>query len=442
MATKRRKALAPITWPAWFQRLRAAHMALGVGLVVVAVLLYANLASSERKVEHPLPHQYAASDSQFVRTMGSLLGPSFVAGNRVTALLNGDEVFPAMLGAIRAARRTITFESYIYWSSETAREFTAALCDRARAGVRVHLLIDWAGSQKVSHDDLTRMKDAGVEVVMYRPLRWYALDRVNHRTHRKLLIVDGRIGFTGGVGIADQWRGHGQDPDHWRDSHFRAEGPVVAQLQAAFMDDWFEVNGAVLDGPGYFPDLDPTGPALAQVFRSSPSGGNGNLRLMYLMAIAAASHRILIANSYFVPDRMTVTMLVEARRRGVDVELIVPGEILDAQLVRRASRAMWGPLLEAGVRIYEYQPTMYHTKVMVVDDIWTSVGSTNLDDRSFRLNQEANLNVLDRAFGAEQARIFAEDRGRSRRVTLEEWRNRTLWERVQEHFAGVLRKQL
>lgn len=442
MATKRRKARAPITWSAWFQQVRAAHMAMGVGLVVVAILLYANLESSERKVEHPLPHRYATSDSQFVRTMGNLLGPSFVAGNRVSSLLNGDEVFPAMLGAIRAARRTITFESYIYWSSETGREFTEALCDRARAGVRVHLLLDWAGSQKASRGDLGRLKDAGVEVVMYRPLRWYSLDRINHRTHRKLLIVDGRVGFTGGIGIADQWKGHGQDRDHWRDSQFRAEGPVVAQLQAAFMDDWFEAKGAVLDGPGYFPDLDPAGPSLAQVFRSSPAGGNGNLRLMYLMAIASASRRILIANSYFVPDRMTVTMLVEARRRGVDVELIVPGEILDAQLVRRASRAMWGPLLEAGVRIYEYQPTMYHTKVMVVDDVWTSVGSTNLDDRSFRLNQEANLNVLDPAFGAEQARVFAEDRSRSRRVTLEEWRRRSLWERVQERFAGVMRKQL
>jgi cardiolipin synthase A/B len=442
MATKRRKGLAPLTWPAWFQRLRAAHMALGVGLVVVAILLYANLASSERKVEHPIAHQYAASDSQFVRTMGSLLGPSFVAGNHVTALLNGDEVFPAMLGAIRAARRTITFESYIYWSSETGREFTTALSERARAGVHVHVLLDWAGSQKASRADLTRMKEAGVEVVMYRPLRWYSLDRVNHRTHRKLLIVDGRIGFTGGVGIADQWQGHGQDRDHWRDSQFRVEGPVVAQLQAAFMDDWFEVKGAVLDGHGYFPDLDPSGPALAQVFRSSPSGGNGNLRLMYLMAIAAASRRILIANSYFVPDRMTVTMLVEARRRGVDVELIVPGEILDAQLVRRASRAMWGPLLEAGVRIYEYQPTMYHTKVMVVDDVWSSVGSTNFDDRSFRLNQEANLNVHDSAFGAAQAATFARDRAQARQITLEAWRRRSLWERFLERVAGIFRKQL
>ena len=254
--------------------------------------------------------------------------------------------------------------------------------------------------------------------------------------------MDGRIGFTGGMGVADQWLGHAQDREHWRDSHFRAEGPVVAQLQAAFMDDWFEMRGAVLDGPAYFPDLDPVGRELAQVFRSSPTGGNGNLRLMFLLAIASASRRVLIANSYFVPDQTTVEMLVAARRRGVEVEIVVPGPILDAQVVRRASRAMWGPMLEAGVRIYEYQPTMYHTKLMVVDDVWVSVGSTNFDDRSFRLNQEANLNVLDRDFGGEQARVFVDDRARSRRVTLEEWRHRSLWERVQERFAGVMRKQL
>jgi cardiolipin synthase len=374
--------------------------------------------------------------------MGNLLGPAFVPGNRITSLLNGEQVFPAMLEAIRSARRTITFESYIYWSSRVGKAFTAALAERARAGVRTHLLLDWAGSQKADRDDLEEMRKAGVQVVLYRAPRWYQLGRLNQRTHRKLLVVDGRIGFTGGMGVGDQWQGRAQDREHWRDSHFRAEGPVVAQLQAAFMDDWFEAERAVLDGPAYFPDLDPVGAELAQVFRSSPVEGSGNLRLMFLLAIASASRRILIANSYFVPDRMTVDMLVAARRRGVEVEIVVPGPILDAQVVRRASRAKWGPLLEAGVRIYEYQPTMYHVKLMVVDDVWVSVGSTNFDDRSFRLNQEANLNVLDSKFGTEQARMFAEDRDHSRRVTLDEWRHRPLWERIQERFAWVMQKQL
>ncbi len=420
----------------------ASHIILVASLALVSVVLWVVLGSSERKVERPIPHRYAAGDSQFVRTMGSLLGPGFLPGNRVTALYNGDEVFPAMLDAIRSARRTITFESYIYWSSAIGRRFTAALAERARAGVHTHVLIDWAGSQKVDQDDIARLRQAGVEVVLYRPLRFYDFDRINHRTHRKLLIVDGRVGFTGGLGIADQWLGHAQDKEHWRDSQFRAEGPVVAQLQAAFMDDWFETRGVVLDGPGYFPDLDRRGPALGQVFWSSPRGGNGNLRVMFLLAIAAATRRILIANAYFVPDETTVEMLVAARRRGVDVEIIVPGPVLDAQVVRRASKETWGPMLEAGVAIYEYQPTMYHPKVMVVDDVWASVGSTNFDDRSFRLNQEDNLNVYDREFAAGQAAAFARDRAVSRRITLEAWRRRPLWERIQERAAGVLRKQL
>ncbi len=425
-----------------WRRLRAAEIALAVGVVLVIAFLYLNLESSERKVEHPIPHSYAATDSQFVRTMGSLLGAAFVPGNQVTALYNGDEVFPAMLAAIRSARRTITFESYIYWSSSIGHQFTATLTERARAGVRTHVIIDWAGSQKVDKDDIERLRQAGVEVVFYRPLHFYQLDHLNHRSHRKLLVVDGRVGFTGGMGVADKWLGRAQDKDHWRDSHFRAEGPVVAQLQAAFMDDWFETRGVILDGPGYYPDLDRQGSQLGQVFWSSPKGGNGNLRIMFLLAIAAATRRILIANSYFVPDQTTVDMLIAARRRGVDVEIIVPGPILDAQVVRRASRNMWGPMLEAGVKIFEYEPTMYHTKVMVVDDVWVSVGSTNFDDRSFRLNQEANLNVYDPGFGAAQAVAFAKDRTRSREITLEAWRHRSLVERVEERMAGVLRKQL
>lgn len=415
---------------------------MAVVAVLVIVFFYINLASSERKLERPIPHTYATTDSQFVRTMGNLLGPGFVAGNTVMPLYNGDQIFPAMLDAIRSARHSITFESYIYWSSSIGRRFTQALAERARAGVRVQVIIDWAGSHKVDRDDIALLHRAGVDAVFYRPLHWYQMDRINHRTHRKILVVDGRVGFTGGAGVADKWLGNAQDKDHWRESHFRVEGPVVAQLQSAFMDDWFELRGAVLDGRDYYPDLDPHGSALGQVFWSSPRGGNGNLRVMFLLAIAAATKRILIANAYFLPDETTVEMLVAARRRGVDVEIIVPGPVLDAQVVRRASRSKWGPLLEAGVKIYEYQPTMYHTKVMVVDDIWVSVGSTNFDDRSFRLNQEANLNVYDAKFGEGQAEEFAKDRSRSREMTLEKWRDRSLWQRFTERIAGMFHTQL
>jgi len=437
VTTKSRRALSPSA------RTRIAWGGGSAALTAVLILLWSNLSSPAPPVPPTIAHTYAAGDSQFVRVMSSLLGPPMVGGNRVRTLLNGDESFPAMLSAIRAARRSIDFESYIYWSGQVGREFAAALSERARAGVPTHLLIDWAGSWVKSDSKvLDQMRAAGVEVVMYRPLHWYDLDRINNRTHRKLLIVDGRVGFTGGIGIADQWLGHAQDKAHWRDTQVQVEGPVVPQLQAAFLDNWIESEGHVLEGEAYFPPSAPAGDQLAQAFRSAPGEGSASMRLMYLLAIGAAVRSIRIANAYFVPDSLAVAMLVAARHRNGDVEIIVPGPVLDAQLVRRASRAMWGPLLEAGVRIYEYQPTMFHVKVMVVDDVWVSVGSTNFDDRSFRLNDEANLNVIDPAFAREQTRVFDDDRGRSRQVTLESWRRRPLWERLRERWALVFRSQI
>ena len=421
---------------------RVAWAAAAVAMTLVAVLLYANLTSPDQPIEHAIAHRYATRDPQFLRTMTHLLGPSVLPGNRVTTLLNGDQAFPAMLAAIRSAKRSINLEAYIFWSGEVGEAFAEALSERARAGVPTHLLVDWVGSKKMDDSLVTQMRQAGVEVVKYHPLRWYNLERFNNRTHRKLLVVDGRVGFTGGLGIADLYLGHAQDRDHWRDAQFRAEGPVVGQMQAAFLDNWLETGGALLDGEEYFPKLDSVGSQAAQAVQSSPGGGMENLRLMYLLAIASASRSILIANSYFVPNSLAVAMLVDARRRGVEVEIIVPGPINDAQVVRRASRAKWGPLLEAGVNIYEYQPTMYHTKVMVVDDYWVSVGSTNFDNRSFRLNDEANLNVFDEEFARAQAGVFGEDRARSRKVTLEEWRRRPIGQRLQELVGRMMRHQL
>ena len=421
---------------------RAGWVTVAVAMTLVAVLLYANLTSPDQPIEHAIPHRYATRDPEFLRVMTHLLGPPVVSGNRVTALLNGDQAFPAMLDAIRSATRSINLETYIFSSGDVGSRFAEALSERARAGVATHVLVDWVGSKKLDEALLKQMRAAGVEVVEYNPLRWYNLERFNNRTHRKLLVVDGRVGFTGGLGISDLYSGHAQDSDHWRDAQFQVEGPVVAQMQAAFLDNWIETGGTLLDGEAYFPPLDSVAGQAAQTVESSPGGGTENLRLMYLLAIASATRSILIANSYFVPNTLAVSMLVEARRRGVDVEIIVPGPILDAKMVRRASRAKWGPLLEAGVRIYEYQPTMYHTKVMIVDDYWVSVGSTNFDNRSFRLNDEANLNVIDEAFARAQAEVFAEDRARSQQVTLEEWRRRPLAERVGELVARMVRHQL
>jgi cardiolipin synthase len=409
---------------------------------VLLVLVIANLSSSSKKIERKIEHLYAVREPAFLRSMGSLLGPPVVPGNRVTALCNGDEIFPAMLEAIRGARKTICFETFIYWSGSIGREFAEALSERARAGVKVHVILDWVGSNRIDESLVELMTDAGVEAVRYHPLRWYNVGRLNNRTHRKLLIVDGRVGFTGGVGIADNWLGHAQDPEHWRDSHYRLEGPAVAHMQAAFMDNWIETCGQVLHGDDYFPALEAVGPHPAQVFKSSADDASESVRLMYLLSIASAERSVRLANSYFVPDSIAVRSLVEAQRRGARVEIIVPGRHIDQRMVRRASRALWGPLLEAGVAIYEYQPTMFHVKVAVVDEVWTSVGSTNFDNRSFRLNDEANLNVFDPEFAEAQAQTFEDDKARARQITLEEWRRRPRRERAMERLAALFRLQL
>ena len=409
---------------------------------VIGFVLFQNLSSSERKIEYEIDDPPAVDDPRFERLVSHLLGPPLVEGHCIQTLLNGDEIFPAMLSAIRQARQTINFETYIYWSGEIGREFSDALSERARAGVRVQVLLDWIGSAKLDAGAIQEMEAAGVEVDRYRPLRWYHLNRMNSRTHRKLLVIDGTIGFTGGVGIADQWTGHAQSPDHWRDTHFRLEGPAVAQLQAAFADNWNKTHPKVMEDEGYFPPLATAGTARAQAFKSSPREGATSARLLYLLSIASARHRILIANSYFVPDRACIAALVRARQRGVRVQIIVPGKHIDTVVTRRASRALWEPLLQAGVEIFEYQPTMYHCKVIVIDDRWSSVGSTNFDNRSFRLNDEANLNVLDRDFAALQARNFEEDLLCAKQITLDDWRHRPLRTRLVERLAALVRSQV
>ena len=408
----------------------------------LGVLLAANLSLGDKKIDTSVASLYGVGDAQFVRTMSVMLGPALVPGNRTRALVNGDQIFPDMLEAIRGARKTITFEMYIYWKGSIGEQFTAALEERARAGVKVHVLIDALGSQKIEQKVIGRLKDAGARVELYNPVRWDTIARMNNRTHRKIMVIDGAVGYTGGAGIGDEWSGNAQDPNHWRDTHFRLEGPAVAQMQAAFMENWIEVTGEVLHGPEYFPELRPVGGELAQFVVSSPGGGGESAQLLYLMSIAAARRSIQLCAAYFVPDDNEVRQLVEATGRGVRVQIIVPGPATDSGAVRRASRSTWGELLRAGVEIYEYQPTFYHVKVMTVDGVWVTVGSTNFDTRSFSTNDEANLNVYDRAFAAEGERIFERDLERSRRITLEEWERRPLREKLWEYAAGLLSSQL
>jgi cardiolipin synthase len=419
---------------------------LNIVMAVIAtlsvVLIAMNFVATEKKIKEEVVHAYAVEDPQFTRTLGVMLGPPLVGGNRVETLKNGDEIFPSMLQAIRSAKKTITFETYIYWSGTIGKEFADALSERAKGGVKVHVILDWVGSNKLDASQIDAMKKAGIEVERYHKPKWYTINRLNNRTHRKLLVVDGRIGFTGGVGIADKWSGHAQDPDHWRDTHYRIEGPAVGEMQAAFMDNWTKITGKVLHSADYFPALAAVGNQSAQVFESSIEGGAESMHLMYLLSIAAATKSIHLSMAYFAPDDPALDTLKAAIKRGVKVQMILPGPITDAKLVQDASRAKWGELIALGAEIYLYQPTMFHCKVLVVDGIWSSVGSTNFDPRSFRLNDEANLNVYDRQMAAQQIADFESDLKNSKRVTLEEWRERPLFEKVKERLALLVGPQL
>ena len=417
-------------------------------LVIATSLSLASCMTFAKRERYSVTHQYATSDPQFERAMNNLLGPGLLPGNEVGTLRNGDEIFPAMLRAIHSARRSIDFETYIYWKGNVGRQFAEALAERARAHVAVHVILDWQGTRKLDHASVPLMKGAGVEIAEYNPLRpyqpnfWYRPFRINNRTHRKLLIVDGKIGFTGGVGIADEWDGHAQDPKHWRDNHYRVEGPAVAELQAAFLDNWLRTNGSVLHGNDYFPPLSAAGSYKAQTFKSSSKAGSESVRLMYLMSISSATKSVRLANAYFVPDQRAIDTFLEAAHRGVNIEIIVPGRHIDRQTVRQASHATWPKLLEAGIRIYEYQPTMFHCKYMIVDGLWVSVGSSNFDARSFRLNAEANLNVLDARFAVEQTRIFEQDKAQSKEITLEMLKHQPIWDKVLNKAVTPLKSQL
>ena len=421
---------------------RCIYIGLAMLLSLLGGFVAVNLSGGETQIERRIERLYGVEDASFVRELGVLLGPGLLEGNRVQTLLNGDAIFPPMLAAIRGAQKTITFETYIYWSGAIGDEFAQALADRARQGVQVHVLLDWVGSSKMEDSLLTSMTQAGVQVRKFHPPNWSHLGRLNNRTHRKLLIVDGREAFTGGVGVAQQWTGKAQDPEHWRDTHFRVEGPVVAQMQSVFIDNWIKVTGNVLLGPNYFPTLPPAGVSLAQMFSSSPQGGSESMQLMYLLAITSATHSIDLSASYFVPNPLSLAALVEAVQRGVRLRIVVPGPYIDSDTVRSASRATWGPLLQAGATIAEYQPTMFHCKVMVVDRLLVSVGSTNFDNRSFRLNDEATLNIYDAVFAAEQTAIFEADLALAHRVTHAQWLARPWKERLAERLASLIGSQL
>jgi cardiolipin synthase len=410
-----------------------------VGALILAI--GANVRTTEKRLLYRPRRLYTSGDADFRRALGILLGPPLVSGNKITTLVNGEQIYPAMLDAIRSAQTNITFETFVFRDGVGAT-FVEELANAARRGVTVHMLLDWLGSRTMNQSLLSAARAAGCDLQIYHPPSWYHLGRLNNRTHRKLLIVDGKVGFTGGVGMGIEWKDGLRGMPPWRETHFRAEGPVVAQMQAVFVDNWIKTTGRVLHGAEYFPKLVSVGNMDAQMFGSSPVGGSESMHLMVLLALTAAKTSIDIENAYFVPDRLTVEALCSAARRGVRVRIVVAGRHTDARIGRWAAQGLYGELLEAGIQLYEYQPTMMHCKVLVIDGMWSSVGSANFDDRSFRLNDEANLNVFSEELAREQIELIDADIKQSRRMALNKWRHRKFGRRINERLALLLRSQL
>lgn len=387
-------------------------------------------AVPKRLEEKPVP----LSHPTFFDTLEAYASAPILSGHQLRILLNGDEVFPAMLRAIREANKSVTFVTYVYWKGKIADEFAEALAERALAGVAVYLLLDSHGTQRMEEKNVIRMRESGVNLTWFRPLHWYKFFQYNYRTHRKVLVVDGRIGFTGGIGIADEWTGRAQDPAHWRDTCVQVEGPVVRHLQAAFAENWMESTQTMLVGEDFFPSLGPAGTVRVQGVRSSPMESSSELYMLYLLTIAAAERTLFISTAYFIPDDLLQERLIEAARHGVDVRVIAPGPYTDLKPLQYLARNGYGKLIKEGVKIYEYQTTFMHAKTMVVDGVWGTIGSANFDNRSFSNNDEFNLNFHDRETARRLEEIFLEDLGRSRRITDEMWEARP----YRERFIGWL----
>jgi len=403
----------------------------------VGVVVFLNAVPEPMRVTEPLSSVPAIDSDEFHHLQSAALGGGAVPGNRIEILENGEEIYPAKLAAIEQAQHSITFETYEYWGEEVGGAFADALAAAAERGVAVHAIFDFVGSIAASSDKFERMEDAGVEVLRYREPSWYQLARFNSRTHRKLLVVDGIIGFTGGANVADSWQGNPDSGGH-RDNHYRFEGPVVAHLQNAFMLNWLNGRNQLLYSEDYFPLLQEQGELEVKVVNSSPREGTHRIRLMLLLAFAAARDNIRLATPYFYPDDMIMHALLDARERGVSVDIMLPADAHYSTLVREATRNRWGPLLEAGVRIHEYQPSLYHAKLYIIDDYWVSVGSSNLDNRSFRLNDETNVIIMDTDLAATLVAQYERDLEDTQSYDLQTWENRSYPRRLLGRLAMAI----
>ena len=380
---------------------------------------------------------FAADDPRSAAYLAALVGADLTRGNRYDVLTNGDQMFPPMLEAIANAKHRISFEGFVYESGETGDRFTAAFEKAAQRGVKVYIVLDWAGASSLEDADVERLKKAGCNIVDFNPTSWYELEELNYRTHRKILVVDGEIGFTGGAGVADQWLGNAQDPNHWRDTHVRVRGPIVRTMEGAFFENYMESAGTVT-----MPELDDVIPpagneAASMVVVSSANSGSTDLKRLYLLLMASARRTIDIASPYFVIDESVRWSLQDAVARGVKIRILTEGEITDAMSVKYASREAYDQLLSLGIELYEYQPTMMHAKVVVVDGVWSTFGSANFDNRSFELNEELNVAVADQGLASRFLQDFERDLTQSTRLNLDTWRQRPPIDKVREQFWGI-----
>ncbi len=412
--------------------------------VSAVALLLALVAGAGCARVHPhlsLP-QVTLGEPSFFPTLEAYADSPIVGGNAVQVLLNGEEIFPSMLDAIRGARKTITFAQYYWEEGPVSRDTADALAERCRAGVGVDVLLDAFGTLTMPREQLELLRRSGCQVAFFRPLTETLFHRANNRNHRRVVVIDGRVGFTGGAGLSRKWMGNGRIENHWRDTDVKIEGPVVEYLQGAFAQNWLETTGVVLGGEAYFPrPIPPRGQVYAQIVRSSPAGGGFAMYTTFLLAIASARRSIYITNPYFVLDGAMTEALVHAVRRGVRVVVLVPG-MIDHNIVRQASRAGFGTLLRAGVEIYEYRVALLHAKTMVIDGVWATVGSTNLDNRSFALNDELNLVIYNEAIARRLERTFFDDLAYSAKVEYRHWRARSLTDRILEVIATPFRQLL
>lgn len=403
-------------------------------------------------IDYRLACRTSVHDNDFLYTLQSTCQAAVHHGNTVTVFTNGPSFYPAMIEAIRSAQRSINMELYIFQPGQVADQFIDALADRARNGVNVTIVLDALGSFSISGSSARRLRKAGCRVASYHRLQWYSLARLNNRTHRELLVVDGKIAFAGGAGIADWWMypsrkapiGKGisiRKRKPWRDTMARIEGPVVAALQGVAAENWLECCGEIITGPDYFPHLEPCGETTAFVIKSSPSDRATASRVAFQLLMEGADRDVRLCTPYFLPDRALRRALVEVSKRGVRVTAIVPGRHTDQKWVRLAGRRMWGDLLKAGVEIYEYRNTMTHAKVLIVDDLWSVIGTTNIDNRSFEHNDEVSLAMRDPAVAARLLQDYERDIADSDAVSLARWQRRPLWEKIIGPFIWILERQ-